>query len=98
MYQLKTVETKSDWNAFIDLPWKIYKGDPNWVPPLRIAVRDGHDIVYANPQSPVHQSRMRDFGSRLYKRLMQSVTGNSQIASFSWSGPDRRSLPRRSTC
>jgi undecaprenyl-phosphate 4-deoxy-4-formamido-L-arabinose transferase len=49
---------------------------------LRIAVRDGHDIVYANPKSPVHQSHMRDFGSRLYKRLMQSVTGNSQIASF----------------
>ena len=49
---------------------------------LRIAVRDGHDIVYANPHSPVHQSHMRDFGSRLYKRLMQSVTGNSQIASF----------------
>jgi glycosyltransferase involved in cell wall biosynthesis len=49
---------------------------------LRIAVRDGHDIVYANPHSSVHQSHMRDFGSRLYKRLMQSVTGNSQIASF----------------
>lgn len=49
---------------------------------LRIAVRNGHDIVYANPHSSVHQSHLRDFGSRLYKRLMQSITGNSQIASF----------------
>jgi glycosyltransferase involved in cell wall biosynthesis len=49
---------------------------------LRIAVRNGHDIVYASPHSPVHQSHMRDFGSRLYKRLMQSITGNTQIATF----------------
>jgi hypothetical protein len=40
MYQLKPVETKADWNDFIELPWSIYKDDPNWVPPLRIAVRD----------------------------------------------------------
>jgi hypothetical protein len=45
MYQLKPVETKADWNAFIDLPWKIYKDDPNWVPPLRIAVRDLLDVT-----------------------------------------------------
>lgn len=40
MYQLKLVETKSHWNDFVDLPWSIYKGDKNWVPPLKIAVRD----------------------------------------------------------
>ena len=47
---------------------------------LRIAVRNGHDIVYANPHSPVHQYPPLRFG--FYKRLMQSITGNSQIASF----------------
>lgn len=41
---LKAVETKADWEAFIDLPWSIYKGDPHWVPPLRIAVRDMLDV------------------------------------------------------
>ncbi|MGE0614376.1 MAG: N-acetyltransferase family protein [Bacteriovoracia bacterium] len=40
MYQLKQVISKQEWNDFIDLPWKIYKGDANWVPPLKIAVRD----------------------------------------------------------
>ena len=40
MYQLKPVETKSDWSDFIDMPWPIYGDNPNWVPPLKIAVRD----------------------------------------------------------
>ncbi|MBC8184162.1 N-acetyltransferase [candidate division KSB1 bacterium] len=28
------VKTKKDLNNFIKLPWKIYKNDPQWVPPL----------------------------------------------------------------
>jgi len=31
---VKKVETKKELNDFITLPWKIYKDDPNWVPPL----------------------------------------------------------------
>ena len=41
--KVKRVETKKDWDQFIDLPWRIYKNDPFWVPPLRIAVRDTLD-------------------------------------------------------
>lgn len=44
MLKLKTIESKSDWEAFIELPWKIYRDDPHWVPPLRIAVRDILDV------------------------------------------------------
>jgi hypothetical protein len=44
MIQIRPVETKADWNAFIELPWSIYKGDANWVPPLRIAVKDMLDV------------------------------------------------------
>ena len=29
------VQSKSDLKAFIGLPWQIYRGDTNWVPPLR---------------------------------------------------------------
>lgn len=29
------VQSKSDLKAFISLPWQIYRGDTNWVPPLR---------------------------------------------------------------
>lgn len=44
MLQLKHVESKQDWNDFIELPWSIYKNDPHWVPQLRIAVRDMLDV------------------------------------------------------
>lgn len=40
MFQIRTVTTQSEWSDFIDLPWTIYKNYPNWVPPLKIAVRD----------------------------------------------------------
>ena len=32
--EIKTVQTKKELNAFIKLPWKVYKNDPHWVPPL----------------------------------------------------------------
>ena len=28
------IEGRRDLNRFVKLPWKIYRGDPNWVPPL----------------------------------------------------------------
>lgn len=31
---IKTVKTKKEFMQFIKLQWKIYAGDPNWVPPL----------------------------------------------------------------
>jgi GNAT superfamily N-acetyltransferase len=45
MFQLKRVETKADWSAFIDMQWSIYKNDPNWVPQLKIATRDLLDVT-----------------------------------------------------
>lgn len=44
MIKIKRVESKQDWETFIDLPWQIYVNDPKWVPPLRIAVRDTLDV------------------------------------------------------
>lgn len=32
--QIKTVKSNKELMQFIKLPWKIYKGDPYWVPPL----------------------------------------------------------------
>ncbi len=34
MIEIRAVSSKKDEKEFIRLPWKIYKGDPNWVPPL----------------------------------------------------------------
>lgn len=44
MFQVQFVDSKADWDQFIELPWKIYKDDLNWVPPLRIAVRDSLNV------------------------------------------------------
>jgi GNAT superfamily N-acetyltransferase len=38
--KIETVKTQKDLDAFIKLPWSIYKGDPNWVPPLLSEVRE----------------------------------------------------------
>ncbi|MGK7913728.1 MAG: hypothetical protein AB4050_19910 [Synechococcus sp.] len=32
---IRTVETDSDRAAFLDVPARVYRGDPHWVPPLR---------------------------------------------------------------
>ncbi|MDG2514351.1 N-acetyltransferase [Sphingobium yanoikuyae] len=32
------VSSKADLKAFVDLPWRLYANDPNWVPPLKSEV------------------------------------------------------------
>ncbi|MEC3949753.1 N-acetyltransferase [Sphingobium sp. HWE2-09] len=34
------VSGKADLTAFIDLPWRLYANDPNWVPPLKAEVKE----------------------------------------------------------
>lgn len=43
--EIISVESSRDLRRFVDLPWKIYNATehPQWVPPLRIAVRDALD-------------------------------------------------------
>lgn len=40
MIEIVKVENKAHLKTFINLPWQIYKDDPNWVPPLKMAVKD----------------------------------------------------------
>lgn len=44
MIDVRPVGGSADLARFIDLPWRIYEGDPNWVPPLRLAVKQSLDI------------------------------------------------------
>lgn len=37
------VVTRRQLKRFIDLPWDIYRDDPNWVPPLRMDMRHAFD-------------------------------------------------------
>lgn len=40
MIQVRRVQSKADWKKFIDFAWSVYASDPNWVPPLKSAVKD----------------------------------------------------------
>jgi len=37
---IKQVESGSELRAFIKFPWQVYKNDPNWVPPLRLQIKE----------------------------------------------------------
>ncbi len=41
---VKPVTGRADRKRFIDLPWKIYRSDGNWVPPLKASVRELLDV------------------------------------------------------
>ena len=41
--RVRKVESRRDLQRFIRLPWRIYAGDPNWVPPLIMDVRSRLD-------------------------------------------------------
>ena len=38
--EIRQVVSKKDLKAFIKVPWRIYKDDPNWVPPLLMERKD----------------------------------------------------------
>lgn len=41
-YQVREINLnqKKDLMPFLELPWSIYKNDPHWVPPLKMALKD----------------------------------------------------------
>ncbi len=42
--RLEKVKTKKDFRDFLRFPWKVYRKDPNWVPPLIVDVKDKLDV------------------------------------------------------
>lgn len=36
---VRVVQTQRDWEEFIEIPFRLYRGNPCWVPPLRSEVR-----------------------------------------------------------
>ena len=38
--EIREVRSRADLNDFIRLPWRIYKNDPHWVPPLIVEVKE----------------------------------------------------------
>ncbi|NNF78339.1 MAG: N-acetyltransferase, partial [Rhizobiales bacterium] len=40
MIEIRPVAGKQDLDAFLQLPFRLYRDDPNWVPPLHLERRD----------------------------------------------------------
>ncbi|MDZ4133644.1 MAG: GNAT family N-acetyltransferase [Dethiobacteria bacterium] len=63
---IKVVQSGRDRRRFIDLPWMIYKNDPNWIPPLLSDMR--------NTLNPRKNALLRLGPNRLYIALRDGVT------------------------
>jgi glycosyltransferase involved in cell wall biosynthesis len=74
------LHSSGDWVASLDEDLQHRPAD--LIPLLRHAIRNGLDIVYAKPRGEVHQSRVRDWGSRGFKALVGRLTGNRFIPFF----------------
>src|SRR5438128_9338319 len=67
-------------NAFIKFPWRIYKNDPAWVPPLIIERkaflnRKRHPF-YKHGDATLFLARSRSRGSEIVGRIMASDDPN----------------------
>lgn len=51
MVEVIPLATARDRRAFVNLPWRLYRGDPNWVPPLKA---DMHNTL-----NPKHNALLR---------------------------------------
>ena len=60
--EVRQVTTRKERLAFVKLPWQVYKGDPNWVPPL---ISDQLD--YLDPQKNNYFSLSHRYMCPLHK-------------------------------
>ncbi|HVC98216.1 MAG TPA: GNAT family N-acetyltransferase [Pirellulales bacterium] len=49
---VKPVMSRRDRRLFVDLPWTLYRGDPNWMPPLRM----NQEELLGYRRHPFHQN------------------------------------------
>lgn len=65
-----------------------------FVPMIELATTTSSDIIYANPETTVHQSFIRDNSTKFFKRLMALITRNKNIPHFNSYRLIRGSLAR----
>lgn len=74
------LHTASDWVVTLD---EDLQHDPRYIETLLEAtILNGKDVCYANPEESVHQSWLRDWGSRGWKAIVAKITGNPHVRDF----------------
>lgn len=75
------LHTCGDWVVTLD---EDLQHPPEFIPAmLRVAVADQLDIVYAHALEGVHESAVRDLGSRFMKRVTGVLAGDMSVSTFS---------------
>jgi hypothetical protein len=64
------VRTPADKKAFVELPWKIYQDDPNWVPPL---LSMAYDLIDTEKHPFYEFSRLALFNAWRGERLVGRI-------------------------
>lgn len=74
------LHTSGDWVCTLD---EDLQHPPESLPAiLEHAVTQSCDVVYAQPLKAVHESALRDMGSRLFKSLNSTLSGNPHVRKF----------------
>lgn len=74
------LHSSGDWVVTLD---EDLQHDPHSIGRLlELAVLERLDIVYARPQKGVHQSLVRDWGSKTIKLALMILTGNKNVPHF----------------
>lgn len=74
------LHSSGDWVVTLD---EDLQHDPLLIDTLlKFAVNSKLDIVYANPEQNVHESLLRDWTSRTFKRIVAFITGNRHVSEF----------------
>ncbi len=74
------LRTRGDWIATMD---EDLQHPPSRLDDLlRAAAAHGHDIVYANAEDAVHETLIRDFSSRFFKKAIEVITINPSARYF----------------
>lgn len=74
------LHSSGDWVVTMD---EDLQHRPELIPVmLGKAATSGADLVYAHPNGGVHEAAVRDFTSRVFKRMMQWLTENRNLSSF----------------
>jgi glycosyltransferase involved in cell wall biosynthesis len=88
------LHTSGDWVATLD---EDLQHHPKFLQTLLAhATSDSMDIVYANPESSVHESVFRDYSSRGYKWILSKLVQNKNIRFFNSFRMIRGSIARAS--
>lgn len=69
------VQSSTEKKCFINLPWSIYKNDPNWVPPLKMAIKD-----QLNPKHPFYETaEVQSFVAKKDKEVVGRIMAINPI-------------------